>query len=92
MGRRSFVFINNNSMHSYILLVLKDLRKNANLTQRELSAKLGKHPDLVNKIECQRFVPSLNIIRDYAVFFNKSVSDILALAEDKAKNAFYKSA
>lgn len=95
MGKRkklNQVFYDNKCMHTAILHTLKELRRSSGLTQQELSIKLGRHRDIVNKIECERFQPSLDVIRDYGIYFNKSVSEIIALAEERVKNVFYKSA
>lgn len=75
-------FTSQNLMHDYILQVLKHLRKSNELTQVELSHKLGRNYDTVRKIENKMFTPSLNILRDYGIVFNMAVSEILKLAEE----------
>lgn len=75
-------FTSQNLMHDYILQVLKNLRKSNELTQVELSYKLGRNYDTVRKIENRMFVPSLNVLRDYGIVFNMTVSDILKQAEE----------
>lgn len=75
-------FTSQNLMHNYILQVLKHLRKSNELTQVELSRKLGRNYDTVRKIENRMFTPSLNILRDYGIVFDMTVSDILKLAEE----------
>lgn len=85
MGKRKkskVHFHSTKSMHEYILQVLKYLRKSNQLTQVELSVKLGRNQDTVRKIENRLFIPSLNVLRDYGIVFDMTVSDILKLAEE----------
>ena len=87
MGRQKKMkvhFSSRSMMHTLILSVLRDLRKEAGLSQHELSMKLGRNYDMVNKIECGTFTPSLDIMRDYGIFFGVTISEILKRAEDKS--------
>lgn len=89
MGKRKKAkphFKSRTLMHTFILAVLRDLRKEADLSQHELSIKLGRNYDIVNKIECGVFTPSLDILRDYGIYFEVSLSEIIQRAEDKSTN------
>lgn len=85
MGRSKKIkvhFTTQSLMHDYILQVLIHLRKSNGLTQVELSYKLGRNQDTVRKIENRMFQPSLNVLRDYGIVFDMTVSEILKLAEE----------
>ena len=60
---------------------IKVVRKRANLTQRQLAAKLDRHEDYVSKLERDEFTPSLEIIIQIVNETNSSL-DFIVLGKD----------
>ncbi len=52
-----------------------------NLTQEELSKKIGVSRQTINSIEKNRYVPSTILALKIARLFNKSVNEIFVLEE-----------
>ncbi len=53
-----------------------------NLTQEELSKKIGVSRQTINSIEKNRYVPSTILALKIARLFNKSVNEIFVLEEE----------
>lgn len=68
-------------MEQFIGAAIKQLRKNANLTQEGLAERIGKSPLQVSKAERKVTVPSLRVLIDIARGLDISVSQIIELAE-----------
>ncbi len=60
---------------------LKIERAILNLTQEDLSKKIGVSRQTINSIEKNRYVPSTVLALKLAQIFNKSVNDIFELEE-----------
>ncbi len=60
---------------------LKVERAILNLTQEDLSKRIGVSRQTINSIEKNRYVPSTVLALKLAKLFNKSVNDIFELEE-----------
>lgn len=60
---------------------LKELRKKNNLTQEELSIKLGVTRQSIIAIENNKYNPSLELAFRISSFFNTSIEDIFIYEE-----------
>jgi len=60
---------------------LQELRKQKNLSQKELAEELGVTRQTINAIERERYNPSLDLAFKLAEFFNLSIEDIFKKSE-----------
>lgn len=77
------VFKDEETMNKYIIMVLKDIRINMELSQPELESKLGLGTEYISKIERGKSKVSLELLRKFTTVFNMSISDIISRAEVK---------
>jgi putative transcriptional regulator len=69
-------------MNEQIRNTVRELRKNAKLTQEELARAMKVSRQTINSIEQGRYVPSLPLALRMARFFKRPTGDIFALEED----------
>lgn len=62
---------------------LRELRSERGWTQQDLAAAVGVSRQSINSIECDRYVPSLELALAFARIFARSVESIFEL-EDKS--------
>ena len=60
---------------------IKELRKNNNLTQKEMAKKLGVSLSSLQKYEYGDFYPSIEVIRKIVEFFNITLNDFLDVCD-----------
>lgn len=60
---------------------IKELRKNNNLTQKEMAKKLGVSLSSLQKYEYGDFYPSIEVIRKIVEFFNITLNDFLDVSD-----------
>jgi putative transcriptional regulator len=61
---------------------LKVERAIMNITQEDLSKKIGVTRQAINSIELGKYVPSTILALKFSRFFNKPVNEIFRLEED----------
>ncbi len=59
------------------LMIIKDLRTNLKLTQKELAAKLNIDKSVMNKYENGQIEPSIENLKRIADFFNVSIDTLV---------------
>ncbi len=69
-------------------LLIKELRKKANLTQKQLGDKLGITEPMISKYESNTSIPPFETMRSLAVIFNVSM-DFLSGMEKKTIVSVY---
>jgi len=62
---------------------IRELRSERGWTQQDLAAAVGVSRQSINSIECDRYVPSLELALAFARIFTRSVESIFEL-EDKS--------
>jgi putative transcriptional regulator len=62
---------------------IRELRSERRWTQQDLAAAVGVSRQSINSIECDRYVPSLELALAFARIFARSVESIFEL-EDKS--------
>jgi putative transcriptional regulator len=62
---------------------IRELRSERGWTQQDLAAAVGVSRQSINSIECDRYVPSLELALAFARIFARSVESIFEL-EDKS--------
>ena len=60
---------------------IKELRKNNNLTQKEMAKKLGVSLSSLQKYEYGDFYPSIEVIKNIVDLFNITLSDFLDVSD-----------
>ena len=60
---------------------IKELRKNKNLTQKEMAKKLGVSLSSLQKYEYGDFYPSIEVIKNIVDLFNITLSDFLDVSD-----------
>lgn len=73
-------------MEQFIGAAIKQLRKNADLTQEQLAELIGKSSLQVSKAERKLGAPSIRVLMDIAKGLDISVSQIIELAEELSRN------
>ena len=58
---------------------VKELRTSRGWTQQELADAVGVSRQSINSIECNRYVPSLQLALEFAEVFGCSMEDIFTL-------------
>lgn len=66
--------------------IMKSLRIEKGLTQKELASKLNLSVTAISHYEAGNREPNLNIIVLYSKFFNVSTDYILGLSKQKSRN------
>lgn len=64
-----------------VTTTLPSLRADRRLTQADLAVELGVSRQTINSIETGRFEPSLSLALRIALYFDKPVERIFALAD-----------
>jgi putative transcriptional regulator len=62
---------------------VRDFRVERGWTQQELAEKVGVSRQSINSIECERYVPSLQLALMFARVFRCSTDDIFSLEKNK---------
>lgn len=62
---------------------LKDLRKQAGMTQQELASKLGVTKSVVSYYELSERIPSPDVLKDIATIFHVSADYLLGIERTK---------
>ncbi len=62
---------------------VRELRVERGWTQQELAEKVGVSRQSINSIECERYVPSLQLALMFARVFRCSTDDIFNLEKSK---------
>ena len=70
------------------LMIIKNLRKNLNLTQKELAAKLNINKSVMNKYENGLVEPSIENLKRIADFFNVSIDSLVEHKTDMLDRKF----
>jgi putative transcriptional regulator len=62
---------------------VRELRLERGWTQQELAAAVGVSRQSINSIECNRYVPSLELALAFAKLFARSLESIFELEENR---------
>lgn len=60
---------------------VRELRTERGWTQQDLAARVGVSRQSINSIECDRYVPSLELALTFARVFSRSMESIFELEE-----------
>lgn len=66
---------------------LKRLRKENHITQAELSSSIGIERSSIGKYETADVIPSMDVLKKLADYFNVSVGDLLEEKKEKVPSA-----
>ncbi len=65
-----------NSLAAFLVSRIAALRVRNNLSQRELSLRIGKESSYINRLEQSKFLPSVDTLYDIAEVCNSSLEEI----------------
>ena len=68
-----------NSLAAFLVSRIAALRVRNNLSQRELSLRIGKESSYINRLEQSKFLPSVDTLYDIAEVCNSSLEELRAL-------------
>ena len=66
-----------NSLAAFLVSRIAALRVRNNLSQRELSLRIGKESSYINRLEQSKFLPSVDTLYDIAEVCNSSLEEII---------------
>jgi len=77
------IFVLNKGIFMIIGDNIRKIRKEKGLTQKEVAAKLNTYPTNINRIENNKYTPSVTVLMKIAELFEVSIDYLVTGKEDK---------